>query len=155
MALETIILYKNQFVAEKADKIKAYANSVKVSTRDFLSAIKETPVAFICEIKLASPSQGLIRRDVDISDVARIYEPFANAISVLADEKFFMGSLDNVRRVSEVQSRPVLCKDIVVSPWQIYEARFYGADAVLLMLSVIDDEMYRQCEAIAQKLNIY
>lgn len=154
MVLETIIHYKNRRISEKIDEIKKYKDSLQRSSRDFIGALKKTPVAFICEIKLASPSQGLIRSDVNISDIARIYAPFANAISVLADEKFFMGSLDNVRRISEEQNCPILCKDIVVSPWQIYEARHYGADAVLLMLSVLDDQTYKECEAVAQKLNM-
>jgi indole-3-glycerol phosphate synthase/phosphoribosylanthranilate isomerase len=154
VVLKNIVVYKNRLITEKLSEIKSYKDSLNPSSKDFLQALKKNQVAFICEIKLASPSQGLIRLDVDIGDVARIYAPFANAISVLADEKFFKGSLENVRRISQEQSIPVLCKDIVVSPWQIYEARFYGADAVLLMLSVLDDETYYQCEAIAQKLNM-
>lgn len=154
MALATIIEYKIRFVEQKIETIKGYKNSLAPSKRDFFLELKKTPTSFICEVKLASPSQGLIRKDVDPLNVACIYEPFANAISVLADEKFFMGSLDNVAKVSKGQSRPVLCKDIVVSPWQIYEARHYGADAILLMLSVLDDDTYRQCERIAKSLNI-
>lgn len=154
MVLETIIHYKNQRISGQIDTIKKYKDSLRPSSKDFIGALKKTPVAFICEIKLASPSQGLIRNDVHISDIARIYAPFANVISVLADEKFFKGSLDNVKRISEEQNCPVLCKDIVVSPWQIYEARHYGADAVLLMLSVLDDQTYRECAAVAQQLNM-
>ncbi len=154
MALATIVDYKIRFVKEKIGAITRYKESLIPSKRDFLAALKKNQASFICEIKLASPSHGLIRKDADVLDIACIYEPFADAISVLADEKFFMGSLENVAKVSKGQSRPVLCKDIVVSPWQIYEARHYGADAVLLMLSVLDDATYRECEHIAKNLKM-
>lgn len=154
MVLGNIVEYKKLLIKEKLSQIESYKNNLKPSTRDFYGALKKDGVAFICEIKLASPSQGLIRKDVDILSVAKAYSPFANVISVLADEKFFMGSMANVKKISEGQALPVLCKDIVVSPEQIYEARFHGADGILLMLSVLDDERYSQCVKIADSLNM-
>lgn len=152
--LDKIIAYKHQWLKEHGHEIESYKKQAVASNKNFLSALKQNHTAYICEIKLASPSHGIIRHDSNISEIARIYQPFANAISVLADEKFFMGSLANVRKISQEQSCPILCKDIVVSPWQIWQARVYGADAVLLMLSVLDNESYRQCEKIANKLNM-
>lgn len=152
--LDRIIAYKHQWVKEHEREINLYQSQAMPSSKSFLSALKQNPTAYICEIKLASPSQGIISRDINISQVASIYQPFANAISVLADERFFMGSLANVKKISQEQKCPILCKDIVVSPLQIWQARIYGADAVLLMLSVLDDETYRQCEKIAIKLNM-
>lgn len=152
--LEQIILHKHRVLESRREEINAYKSSVVPSKKCLLEALKKHRRAFICEIKLASPSQGLIRKDVNISDVARIYAPFADAMSVLAEEKFFMGSLLNVSKISVEQACPILCKDVVVSPLQVYEARYYGADAVLLMLSVLDDATYKHCEKLAEELHM-
>jgi len=152
--LDQIISHKHQVVTSRISEIDAYKNTLKKSQKSMIEALKKHKRAFICEIKLASPSQGLIRKNIDISNVARMYEPFADAMSVLAEEKFFMGALTNVKKISEEQACPVLCKDVVVSPLQVYEARYYGADAVLLMLSVLSDEEYKKCEEVARKLNM-
>ncbi|MCA9506918.1 MAG: bifunctional indole-3-glycerol-phosphate synthase TrpC/phosphoribosylanthranilate isomerase TrpF, partial [Myxococcales bacterium] len=154
MALEAIVEYKHRFINEKIEEIKSYKDFLLPSANNFFQALEQSPVAYICEIKQASPSLGLIRKDVNVLDVAKLYSPFADAISVLADEKYFLGSLENVLSVSHKKYAPLLCKDIVVSPWQIYQARRYGADAVLLMLSVLDDDNYRACEKIACDLKM-
>ena len=154
MALSDIITYKRALIAKKQAEILGYRDHLKKATRSLERAIRENRRAFICEIKRASPSMGLIRNDIDVMEVAQIYGPFASAISVLADEKFFQGSLEFVRQVSLSQECPILCKDVVVSPWQIYEARHYGADAVLLMLSVLSDAEYLECRSIASSLNM-
>lgn len=154
MALSEIIKYKRDLIAKKRAEILGYRDHLKKTTRSLERAIRENRRAFICEIKRASPSMGLIRDDIDVIEVAQIYAPFANAISVLADEKFFQGSLDFVRQVSLAQACPILCKDVVVSPWQVYEARHYGADAVLLMLSVLSDAEYQECRSVARSLNM-
>src|SRR5580704_11709985 len=145
MVLSQMIAYKEDLIRRKSAKISKYKNSLSPSKKSLYQALNKEKTAFICEIKPSSPSQGVIRKEVDIIQVADIYAPFADAISVLADEKFFNGSLANVQKVSDRVRCPVLCKDVVVSPLQIYEARFYGADAVLLMLSVLDDETYLAC----------
>lgn len=154
MVLHDIISYKRALVEQKIETLLALENKVHPSERDFYQALKNNAAAFICEIKLQSPSQGVIRTDTNISEIARVYAPFADAISVLADEKFFGGSLTNVQKISREQACPVLCKDIIVSPLQVYEARYFGAHAVLLMLSVLDDKTYRECEVIAHKLKM-
>ena len=109
---------------------------------------------FIFECKKASPSEGLIRSDFDIKQIAKAYAPFASAISVLTDEKFFEGRFEYIAEVRNEVSCPVLCKDFVISPYQVYEARFYQADMVLLMLSVLDNENYQACAKAAQELNM-
>ncbi|SQB39986.1 bifunctional indole-3-glycerol phosphate synthase/phosphoribosylanthranilate isomerase [Citrobacter koseri] len=73
-----------------------------------------------------------------------VYKHYASAISVLTDEKYFQGSFDFLTVVSRIAPQPVLCKDFIIDPYQIYLARYYQADACLLMLSVLDDEQYRQ-----------
>lgn len=152
--LQQIILHKHRVLETRMSEIKAYMSFVVASKKCLYDALRKHRRSYICEIKLASPSQGQIKKDTNISDVANIYSPFADAMSVLAEEKFFMGSLHNVKKISQEQACPVLCKDIVVSPLQVYEARYYGADAVLLMLSVLDDATYKQCEQAAKLLNM-
>jgi indole-3-glycerol phosphate synthase/phosphoribosylanthranilate isomerase len=152
--LDQIIAHKQQVVTSRTSDINAYKNTLNPSKKCMLEALKKHKRAFICEIKLASPSLGLIKKNADISEIARIYEPFADAMSVLAEEKFFLGALANVKKISDEQACPVLCKDIIVSPLQVYEARYYGADAILLMLSVIDDKTYKKCEEVARKLDM-
>ncbi|PLK60126.1 bifunctional indole-3-glycerol-phosphate synthase TrpC/phosphoribosylanthranilate isomerase TrpF, partial [Klebsiella pneumoniae] len=86
--------------------------------------------------------------------IAGIYKHYASAISVLCDEKYFQGSFDFLPIVSQVAPQPILCKDFTIDPYQIYLARYYQADACLLMLSVLDDEQYRQLSAVAHSLNM-
>lgn len=154
MALDEIVAYKKKLLEQKKDTIASFRAELKPTKKSLLKALTKEKSAFIFEIKPASPSLGVIRKHVDISNVANIYAPFADAISVLADEQFFGGSLKNVEQVSNSQTCPVLCKDVVVSPLQIYEARYYGADAVLLMLSVLDDETFQMCAKAAVSLNM-
>lgn len=102
----------------------------------------------------ASPSKGVIRDDFDPARIAAIYKHYASAISVLTDEKYFQGSFDFLSIVSQIAPQPILCKDFIIDPYQIYLARYYRADACLLMLSVLDDEQYRQLAAVAHSLEM-
>lgn len=154
MALADIILHKKDLVKEKASEIRAYQDSLKPSLKSLKQALLRDRSAFICEIKFSSPSQGSMHQDLGVKDVADIYAPFADALSVLADEKYFGGSPNNVRLASNGQHNPVLFKDVVVSPLQVFEARHVGAHAILLMLSVLDDDTYRSCRAAANALNM-
>lgn len=96
----------------------------------------------------------MIRDDFDPARIAGIYKHHASAISVLTDEKYFQGSFDFLPVVSGIAPQPILCKDFIIDPYQIWLARFYQADACLLMLSVLDDEQYRQLSAVAHSLNM-
>lgn len=123
----------------------------------FRAALQGHPTArFILEAKRASPSQGSLRPGLDAATVAAAYVGVADAISVVTDGPFFGGSLEFLRelRAAVPERTPLLCKDFVVDPYQIAEARSYGADAVLLMLSVLDDETARTCLAEADRLGM-
>jgi len=111
------------------------------SPRNFFNALATAgPVALIAEVKRASPSAGLIRADFDPVAIARTYAAHgATCISVLTDEKFFQGSLDDLRRVREAVAIPVLRKDFILDEYQLLEARAAGADAVLLIAECLDD----------------
>ncbi len=109
--------------------------------RDFMKAIARGtgPARFITEIKKASPSRGLIRKDFDHLAIARIYEAAeVDAISVITEEDFFQGRLDFLTDVKRSVRRPVLRKDFIFDEYQIYEARARGADAVLLIAAILE-----------------
>ncbi|NQU42853.1 indole-3-glycerol phosphate synthase TrpC [bacterium] len=120
------------------DEMKARAADAP-PPRDFLAAVtRPGRVNLIAEVKKASPSKGLIRPDFDPVAIARSYvEGGASAISVLTDEKFFQGSLDIFRSVRAAVDLPLLRKEFMVDPIQFYEARTVGADAVLLITSIL------------------
>ena len=124
-------------------------------TRRSLRAALEQPGSrFIMEVKRASPSQGELRSSLDPVQVARAYRGVADAVSVLTDGPYFAGSFDDLRTVRAELDCPVLCKDFVVDPRQVPEARAHGADAVLLMLSVLDDEEVRAGLAECERLGM-
>jgi indole-3-glycerol phosphate synthase / phosphoribosylanthranilate isomerase len=156
MALEKILENKRQEVERRkqAAPLDTFRATLRPSKRRLRAALKKPRTGFIMECKKASPSKGLIRPDFDIKAIAGTYVRYADAISVLADETFFQGSLENVRTVSETVDLPVLCKDFTLEPYQVYEARRFGADAVLLMMSVLDDAMYRQCLEAVRALDM-
>lgn len=141
--------------ARKAQQpLASFQNDVEPSKRHFYDALQGARTAFILECKKASPSKGVIREDFDPARIAGVYKHYASAISVLTDEKYFQGSFDFLPIVSQIAPQPILCKDFIVDPYQIYLARFYQADACLLMLSVLDDEEYRQLSAVAHSLSM-
>jgi len=124
------------------------------SDRNFTAALRRQRPGFILEHKRASPSAGVWRTAHAPAEIARAYAPFAAAISVLCDTPYFGGSLDDLRAVRAAVDVPVLCKDFVVDPYQVFEARAAGADAILLMCSVLDDAAYLACAAAARAAGI-
>ncbi|MEZ2574155.1 bifunctional indole-3-glycerol-phosphate synthase TrpC/phosphoribosylanthranilate isomerase TrpF [Buttiauxella ferragutiae] len=134
--------------------LASFQNNIVPATRNFYHALQGARTAFILECKKASPSKGVIRDDFDPARIANVYKHYASAISVLTDEKYFQGSFDFLPIVSNIVTQPVLCKDFIIDAYQILLARFYQADACLLMLSVLDDEQYRQLAAVAHSLNM-
>ncbi|WP_432700646.1 bifunctional indole-3-glycerol-phosphate synthase TrpC/phosphoribosylanthranilate isomerase TrpF [Kluyvera cryocrescens] len=152
-----------KIVADKAIWVEArkqqqplatFQNEVQPSQRHFYDALRGTRTAFILECKKASPSKGVIRDDFDPARIANVYKHYASAISVLTDEKYFQGSFDFLPIVSQIAPQPILCKDFIIDPYQIYLARYHQADACLLMLSVLDDDQYRQLAAVAHSLSM-
>jgi len=154
--LEKIVADKRLWVAQRKQKqpLDTFISQVIPSDRSFFSALNEPQTAFIMECKKASPSKGLIRADFDLTEIATTYAPYASVVSVLCDEKYFQGHYDFLSTVRAIVPCPVLCKDFMIDPYQIYLARFYGADAILLMLSVLNDDEYQKMAQIAQKLHL-
>ena len=124
------------------------------SDRHFYQALDQDKSVFILECKKASPSKGLIREDFDLDLIAGVYKNYASAISVLTDTKYFQGDFEYINKVREQVTQPVICKDFIVDPYQIYLARHYNADAILLMLSVLDDDAYQAYRDTAHSLNM-
>ncbi len=129
-------------------------NSVKPSDKSFYDALNNDLSDFIFECKKASPSRGLIREDYNLEEIIDTYKDFASAISVLTDNKYFKGSFAHLSQVSQQVEQPVLCKDFFIDIYQVYEACHYGADAILLMLSVVNDDEYRLLANVAEELSL-
>ena len=154
--LGEIVARKKNDVAERLAGVDLASLRERAEpTRLGLQAALARPGArFIMEVKRASPSQGTLREGVDPSAVARAYRGAADAISVLTDTPYFGGSLDDLAAVRAAFAGPILAKDFVVDPRQVPEARLRGADAVLVMLSVLDDEEARVVMDEARRLGM-
>ena len=123
--------------------------------RDFEAAIRTPGVSLIAECKKASPSKGLLVHNYDAVRLAKLYEKAgARAISVLTDTRHFQGTLADLRDAREAVRVPVLRKDFMFHPYQLYEARAAGADAVLLIAAVLSDTELRELLALAGKLGM-
>ena len=136
--------------------LKAAAGKFQTYARfSFENALKTKNIAFICEVKKASPSKGIISEHFPYVEIAREYEMAgANAISVLTEPDFFMGSNDYLREIKKVVNIPVLRKDFIIDPYQIYEAQLIGADAILLICSLLDSKKLKEYIKIADSLGL-
>jgi anthranilate phosphoribosyltransferase len=127
------------------------------SDRDFYAAINKNGISLIAEIKKVSPSEGLMARGkFDPSKIAKNYEKSgADTISVVCEKNFFKGSLDYMRQARESTNfTPILCKDFIINESQIYEARMNGADAILLIATILTEEKIRKFIKIAEELGM-
>jgi indole-3-glycerol phosphate synthase len=159
--LEEIVWQKEVEVDQMRERVPLaeLLSRVKVAPapRDFKEALRsgKTRPALIAEVKKASPSKGVIREDFDPVAIAKSYsQGGASAISVLTDKKFFQGSWENLAQVRAAVELPVLCKDFIIYPYQIYLARTYGADAVLLIAAILSDQDLQYFVKIAKALSM-
>lgn len=134
--------------------LETLQRTVVCSDRDFFGAIARSRPAYIFECKQASPSQGLIRGHFDLAAIARVYARHATCVSVLTEEQHFSGSMEHLRAVRGMLGQPVLNKDFFVEPYQVWLGRWFGADAILLMLSVVDDATWRDLAGLANELGM-
>ncbi|MBW4668952.1 MAG: indole-3-glycerol phosphate synthase TrpC [Cyanomargarita calcarea GSE-NOS-MK-12-04C] len=145
--LEEIVWQKKREVAQMCQELTLTALLSKLTTappvRDFLKALQESPnqPSLIAEVKKASPSRGIIRADFDPIAIAQSYQQGgASCLSVLTDEKFFQGSFENLHKIRQSVDLPLLCKEFIIDPYQIYFARSKGADAVLLIAAILSNQ---------------
>src|SRR4030067_691604 len=144
--LETIVAQKRLRLAliEQDAEIRVWEREIPnlPACRDFKGAlVNQSEVSLIAEIKRASPSAGILRYMSAVSDIALTFEESgASAISILTEECFFKGSIDDLKQAKAFTSLPVLRKDFIVSEYQIWESRFIGADAILLIAAVLNSE---------------
>ncbi len=127
------------------------------STKNFLDALKGQPrlPAVIAEVKKASPSKGIIREEFDPVEIAHSYEKGgATCISVLTDKTFFQGGFDVLVQVRQAVDLPILCKEFILQPYQIYQARAAGADAILLIAGILSDQDLIYLRKIAISLGL-
>lgn len=152
-----------RIVADKREELKtrkqslpleSFIDTLTPSRKSLFDALSQQRAGFIFECKKASPSKGLIREHFDLDEILDAYTPHAAAISVLTDEKYFQGSYDYLRHVTSRVSQPVLNKDFFIDPYQVHLARLYEADAILLMLSVLNDNEYRQLAELANHYHL-
>lgn len=121
----------------------------------FETALAEKGMSFICEVKRASPSKGMIAEDFDYLAIAQAYEEAgAEALSVLTEPEFFKGKNSYLTEIKQTVSLPILRKDFVIDEYQIYEAKAIGADAVLLIVSILDDEQLQYYHELARSLGL-
>ncbi|WP_144875802.1 indole-3-glycerol phosphate synthase TrpC, partial [Hyella patelloides] len=159
--LEEIVWHKEVEIAQMRDRLPLLQLRQQVATvapaKDFLSALQnaKTDPALIAEVKKASPSKGIIREDFNPVAIAKSYQAGgASCLSVLTDSKFFQGSFDNLNLVRQAVDLPLLCKEFIIYPYQIYFARAKGADAVLLIAAILSDQDLKYFVKIAQSLGM-
>lgn len=143
--LDNIVAHKQQEIGlRKAQRpITELLSVTDKAERRFEKALQPTLNAqtkLILEIKPASPSAGVLAESFELEPILASYNQYASAISVLTDRKFFQGSLELLSEVAQHSPHPVLCKDFVLDPYQVYEARLAGAEAVLLIAKILSDE---------------
>lgn len=138
-----------------AHEMKSAALSMPKGNFEFEKALKKSDVAFICECKKASPSKGIIAEEFDYLGIAKEYEKAgADAISVLTEPKWFLGSLDYLKEIASEVSIPCIRKDFTVDEYMIYEAKVAGASAVLLICSILSEDEIREYIKICDELGL-
>ena len=162
--LDTILDYKRttelpaRKLAVSYEDVRHRAESRPTKTIDFANALvrEDGRIALIAEVKRASPSRGaLVKGEFRPVELAKLYETNgASAISVLTDERFFQGTLDYLVAIKQAIAIPVLRKDFIIDPYQLYEARTAGADAALLIVAVLDDHELVDLYTLALELGM-
>lgn len=150
---------KSKIEVRKVDyplkKMKVDIESFDLTKTSFKSSIVNKDQAIIAEIKKASPSAGIISEDFNPISKAKEYEVFgASALSVLTEEDFFLGSIQYLKDIKKNTSLPILRKDFIVDPYQIYESKLIGADCILLIASALSDTELREFSDLADNLEL-
>ncbi|KAH0998224.1 bifunctional indole-3-glycerol-phosphate synthase TrpC/phosphoribosylanthranilate isomerase TrpF [Candidatus Tremblaya phenacola] len=145
-----VYIYKNH------QHLGLFQQYISLNKRSFYNVLSSNKTIFIIEYKSHSPSKGKIGKlsKYRLHLFSKICKSFSSVISVLTDEKHFFGSFSFLYRVSSLVKQPILCKDFIIDAWQIYLARFYGANVILLLLSALKDSLYIELYSVANSLNM-
>ena len=158
MILDEIVNKTKDRYASRLDDIDSIikkANERKIDNPNFFyDAIRKKGISFICEIKRASPSKGIINDDFPYLDIAKEYNKCADAISVLTEPYFFKGLDSYLTNVKKEVNIPVLRKDFIIYDYQIYEAKAIGADAILLIVAILDKDTLTKYINLAHLLGL-
>lgn len=157
--LDRIVAVKRAEVAQARERVSLAELEARVrfagAPRDFVSALRAAKPAVIAEIKKASPSRGVLRTDFRPAAIARSYEKAGAAcLSVLTDRQFFQGSNEDLQAARAACALPVLRKDFVIDPYQVFESRAIGADCILLIAACVPAPEMVELEAIARQLGM-
>jgi len=147
------ILLAKQNISE--EELKAKVQNLP-SVRPFIEAIdKGRAISLIAEIKKASPSRGIIRQDFNPQEIAKIYQDVgAQAVSILTEEDYFLGNIVYINELKGVVDLPILRKDFILEPYQVYESRYFGADAILLIADLLSKDKLTELMSLADSLGL-
>ena len=159
MILQRIVASTKELTARRKAELPQAALAALAATRpaprDFVAALRRPGLSIIAEIKRASPSKGLLRADLDPAQFAALYAASgADAISILTEPSHFLGSLADLAAARAAVPLPLLRKDFIVDPYQVYEARAHGADAFLLIVAALDPSALADLIALGRALGL-
>jgi indole-3-glycerol phosphate synthase len=155
--LDDIVKRKKLEIEIERDEIsieELIKNCSDSADRNFKKALTKKGISIIGELKKASPSKGIILEDFNLEEIAKIYEKTGvDAVSVLTETNFFKGDKSYIKRVKEVNSKPVLRKDFIIDKYQIYQSKVIGADAILLIVSILKNNL-KEFYGLAKNLKL-
>jgi indole-3-glycerol phosphate synthase len=152
--LKKIINYKKKkIIFDKKKNILLFnQNKKSLFKSQIVNNIKNNKISIIAEIKKASPSKGILTKNFNPIDIAKQYiEGGATCLSVLTEDKFFLGNKNYIKQIKNKYKIPILAKDFFIDPFQIYEAKFFGADCILILLSAVKEKLAKELYDTANK----
>ncbi len=156
----------NKIISDRRNSIDKYKKFYSVDTLkknisinkkyfDFKEKLNENKLSVVAEIKKASPSAGVIMQNYNPLEIAKKYlSSGATCLSVLTEENYFMGNIEHIRDIKKEVNLPILCKDFFIDPYQVYLARSFGADAILIILAALNDKTSKDIYNVAEDLKI-
>ncbi len=159
MILDEIVADKKKRLPEHKVKIseqemRRMAEEKKGGNHSFCHALKKPGISIIGEFKQASPSLGKIVSKIDLTERMEEYSQSVDAVSCLTEEDYFLGNAEYLKRIRKMTELPILRKDFMIEPYQFYEAKVIGADAVLLIVAILDDVMMKDFYQLSRELGL-
>lgn len=159
MILETIVEDKKKRLAEQKRNVseremRDLAEAAKPEQHSFYQALKKDGISIIGEFKRSSPSLGAIKSKINLLDRIEEYNASVDAISCLTEEDHFNGNVDYLKQIKKASPLPILRKDFMIEPYQFYEAKLIGADAILLIAAILDDVQMKDFYQLAKELGM-